>query len=57
MRFIIVIHYHYDCTEPVDANGTEEDPMPSYATYEEAQARIDALDGPKRDYYIWAVAV
>jgi hypothetical protein len=57
IRYIVVVHYHYDSTEPVDGEGTDAKPVPSYATLEEAVARSQKECGPSTTGYVWAVKV
>ena len=60
MRYIIVLHYHYDSTEPVNRvgnhlTGEDTEPLPTYGTRAEAERYAGDLNGPTQTAYVWAV--
>lgn len=57
IRYIAVVHWHYDATEPVEGDGTRDRPAVSYATYDEA-ATVAAMQTTENETgYVWAVEV
>jgi hypothetical protein len=57
IRYIVVIHYHYDSTEPAEATGDFDGPIPSYESKDEAEKRARIETGPHTTGYVWAVEV
>lgn len=60
LRWINVVHYHYDSTEPIAgtlmASGSQDDPVPSYASEAAAKA-VRPPDTAYSTFYSWAVMV
>lgn len=57
IRYIVVIHYHYDSTEPAEATGDWDSPIPSYESRDEAEKRARIETGQYTTAYVWAVKV